>query len=223
MMDWAPFWLTFKLAGCTTVLLLIAGIPLAYYLAFTKSKWRIPLQTLVSMPLVLPPSVLGFYLLIAFSPKFWFGAAIESWFDVRLAFSFTGLLIGSFIFSLPFMVNPLRTGFGSVHRSLIEAAQTLGKSRGEILYRVLLPNMRPAVVSASIMTFAHTVGEFGVVLMIGGSIPEKTKVASIALFEAVEQMNYSMAHTYVLVLVIFSWCVLFGIHVIESKNNARGR
>lgn len=222
-MDWNPFWLTLKLAGFTTVLLLIAGIPLAYYLAFSKSKWRIPLQTLVSMPLVLPPSVLGFYLLIAFSPRFWFGAMIESWFDTRLVFSFTGLLIGSFIFSLPFMVNPLRTGFSSVHRSLIEAAQTLGKSKRTILYRVLLPNMRPAIVTASIMTFAHTVGEFGVVLMIGGSIPEKTKVASIALFEAVEQMNYTAAHIYALVLVIFSWCVLFGIHVIESKSTIKDR
>ncbi|MDP2892944.1 MAG: molybdate ABC transporter permease subunit, partial [Sulfurimonas sp.] len=180
--------LTFKLAFITTVILLIIGIPLGYYLSQTKSRFKPIIEAFVSMPLVLPPSVLGFYMLLAFSPKNAFGEFLQEKFDIRLVFSFEGLVIASIIFSLPFMVHPIQSGFSALSKSLKEASYTLGKSPIATLWYVLLPNIKSSLLSASVITFAHTVGEFGVVLMIGGNIAGETKVASIAIYDEVESL-----------------------------------
>ncbi|MGZ8216466.1 molybdate ABC transporter permease subunit [Methylomagnum sp.] len=221
-LDWQPLWLTLKLAAVVTAILAAVGIPLAYLLAFGRFRGKSALEALVSMPLVLPPSVLGFYLLIAFSPRHAFGQWLEALFDIRLAFSFEGLVVASVIFSLPFMVHPVQSGFQSVPASLVEAAYTLGKSRLTTLWRVLLPNMRPALLAGGVISFAHTIGEFGVVLMIGGSLPGETKVASIAIYDEVEALNYPAAHFYAGVLFAFSFVVLLTVYAI-NKNLMRAR
>jgi molybdate transport system permease protein len=215
-MDWQPLWLTFKLAIITSSILFVIALPLAYWLAFAKFKGRGFVEAIIGMPLVLPPSVLGFYLLLAFSPTYWFGAWIENIFGLRLVFSFPGLVIGSVIYSLPFMVYPLRAGLQSLPTSLREASFTLGKGRWETFYKILLPNCKSAILSAFVLTFAHTVGEFGVVLMIGGNIPGVTKVASIAIYNEVEALNYSGANQYALVLFAITFVILL---VVYSVNN----
>ena len=206
--DWQPLLLTFKLAGLTTLILFLIGVPLAYILAFSRSRFKPVFETLVSMPLVLPPSVLGFYFLLAFSPQFAFGHWLEQSLDIRLIFSFTGLVIGSVIFSLPFMVQPIQSGLQSLPFSLVEASRTLGKSDIHTLFYVLLPNIKPALLTGVVLSFAHTIGEFGVVLMIGGNIPGVTKVASIAIYDEVESLNYGVAHFYAMVLFAVSFVFL---------------
>lgn len=208
---------TFKLAGITTIILLIIGIPLGYYLSQTKSKFKPIIETLVSMPLVLPPSVLGFYLLLAFSPKNVFGEFLQDTFDIRLVFSFEGLVIASIIFSLPFMVHPIQSGFSSLSKSLREASFTLGKSSAETLWFVLLPNIKPSLITAFVITFAHTVGEFGVVLMIGGNIAGETKVASIAIYDEVESLNYALANQYALTLFIITFIILLFVYGVNKS------
>lgn len=215
--DWQPLLLTFKLAALTTAILLVVGIPLAYWIAYSRARLRPVVETLVSMPLVLPPSVLGFYLLLAFSPQHAFGRWLEHWFHLRLAFSFGGLLAGSVIFSLPFMVQPVQSGFQSLPRLLIDASRTLGKSDLATLWRVLLPNIRPALLSGAVLSFAHTIGEFGVVLMIGGNIPGVTKVASIAIYDEVENLNYAAANFYALMLFGVSFSILLTVFLINKK------
>lgn len=209
--------LTFKLAGVTTVILLVIGIPLGYFLAQTRSKFKPVIETIVSMPLVLPPSVLGFYLLLAFSPANTFGAWLDSTFDLRLVFSFEGLVLASVIFSLPFMVHPVQSGFSSLSRSLVEASYLLGKSRFETIIHVLLPNIKPALLTGIVITFAHTVGEFGVVLMIGGNIAGETKVASIAIYDEVESLNYSLANQYAFTLFAISFVILLFVYAINKS------
>lgn len=206
--DMGPLLLTFKLAVITTVLLLVLGIPLAYWLAFSGSRGRFIVETLVSMPLVLPPTVIGFYLLLAFSPGSGFGLWLDQWLGIRLVFSFEGLVVGSIIYSLPFMVQPIRSGFVNLPANLLEASDLMGKSRLTTLRYVLLPNIKSALLTAAVLTFAHTVGEFGVVLMIGGSIPEVTKVASIAIYEEVESLNYAGANVYSGILFVTTFCIL---------------
>jgi len=209
--------LTFELAGITTLILLCIGIPLGYFLAETKSRLKPIIETFVSMPLVLPPSVLGFYLLLAFSPKNPFGEWLENTFDVRLVFSFEGLIIASVIFSLPFMVHPIQSGFSSLSKSLQEASYTLGKSKLQTLFYVLLPNMKPALLTGMVITFAHTVGEFGVVLMIGGNIAGETKVASIAIYDEVEALNYGLANQYAFTLFIISFAILLFVYAVNKS------
>ena len=209
--------LTFELAGVTTLILLIIGIPLGYFLSQTKSKLKPVIETLVSMPLVLPPSVLGFYLLLAFSPKNSFGSWLEETFDLRLVFSFEGLIIASVIFSLPFMVHPIQSGFSSLSKSLKEASFVLGKSRLETLLYVLLPNIKPSLLTGIVISFAHTVGEFGVVLMIGGNIAGETKLASIAIYDEVEALNYDLANQYAFTLFIISFVILLFVYMINKK------
>ena len=209
--------LTFELAGITTLILLFIGIPLGYFLSQTKSKLKPVIETLVSMPLVLPPSVLGFYLLLAFSPKNSFGSWLEDTFDLRLVFSFEGLVIASVIFSLPFMVHPIQSGFSSLNKSLKEASYVLGKSRFETLFYVLLPNIKPSLLTGIIISFAHTVGEFGVVLMIGGNKIGETKVASIAIYDEVESLNYTMANQYAFTLFLISFIILLFVYMINKK------
>ncbi|MCG6141646.1 molybdate ABC transporter permease subunit [Leptospira mtsangambouensis] len=208
ILDFDPLWLTLKLALLTTFVLSIITIPIAYWFTFSTFRFRFVFETILNLPLVLPPTVLGFYLLILFSPNHWLGRWIEDVFRFRMAFSFLGILVGSVLFSLPFMLQAFQVGFSSVSRIYIETAMVLGKSKWTILFKVILPNCKPAILVGMILTFAHTIGEFGVVLLIGGSIPGKTKVASIAIFEEVEAMNYQSAHIYSAILVAISMFVL---------------
>jgi molybdate transport system permease protein len=216
MIDWEPLLLTFRLAAITTVILLIVAIPLGYYLAYSRSRLKPVLETLVSMPLVLPPTVLGFYLLVTLSTGHPIGQFIESWLGIRLLFSFPGLVIGSVIYSLPFMVQPIQAGFASLPKSLKEAAYVLGKSRFTTLRKVLLPNMKPALLSGIVLAFAHTVGEFGVVLMIGGNIPGHTRVASIAIYDEVEALNYDAANTYSMILFAITFLLLLLVYLFNG-------
>lgn len=213
--------LTLLLAATTTALLLLIGVPLAYFLAFSRWKAKPVLETLVSMPLVLPPTVIGFYMLLTFSPESPVGAFLLEYFDVRLVFTFGGLVLGSIMYSLPFMVQPLQSGFEHLPPNLAEASYTLGKSRWETLVRVLLPNIKPALLSGLVLSFAHTVGEFGVVLMIGGNIPGVTRVASIAIYDEVEAMRYDNAREYALALVGFSFLILLLVYVQNRRQHQR--
>jgi len=215
--DWGPLFLTFKLAAMVTVILWVIGIPLAYWLAHSRVRWKTLVETLVSMPLVLPPSVLGFYLLLTFSPNSWFGSTLQRHLGIQLAFSFSGLVVASVIFSLPFMVHPIQAGFQSLPLALQEAAYVLGKSRRETLLRVQLPNIKPSLLSGTVLAFAHTIGEFGVVLMIGGDLPGTTRVASIAIFNEVEALNYSAANLYAMVLFGISFTILLTVYVLNKK------
>ena len=217
-MDWQPLILTFKLALVTTVLLLVVAIPLAYWLAFSKSRVKPIIETLVSMPLVLPPTVLGFYLLLAFSPSDGFGKWLDEWLGLRLVFSFEGLVFASIIYSLPFMVHPIQSGFSHLSHSLLEASYMLGKSKITTLFKVLLPNIKPALLTGIVLAFAHTIGEFGVVLMIGGNISGKTKVASIAIYDEVESMNYEVANTYSLILFALTFSILLMVYWVNGKK-----
>jgi len=215
--DWQPLWLTLRLAALTTCLLVLIGIPLAYRIAFSASRFKPVMETLVSMPLVLPPSVLGFYLLLAFSPQHAFGQWLEQYLHLKLVFSFAGILVGSVIFSLPFMVQPVQAGLQNLPPSLLEASRSLGKSDLTSLFRVLLPNCKPALLTGVVLSFAHTVGEFGVVLMIGGNIPGVTKVASIAIYDEVESLNYAAAHVYAGVLFVLSFAILLSVYFINRR------
>ncbi|MFZ6755250.1 molybdate ABC transporter permease subunit [Undibacterium sp. Dicai25W] len=217
-LDWQPLWLTFKLASWTTCLLILCGIPLAYKIAYTQSRFKPVLETLVSMPLVLPPSVLGFYLLLAFSPQYAFGHWLEQYLHIKLVFSFPGLVIGSMIFSLPFMVHPIQAGLQNLPPNLLEASRTLGKSDWYSLRHILLPNIKPAILTGIVLSFAHTIGEFGVVLMIGGNIPGVSKVASIAIYDEVESLNYPAAHLYAAVLFVLSFSVLLIVYLINRRH-----
>lgn len=218
MIDWEPLILTFKLALITTLLLLFISIPLAYWLAYSKSKLKPIFETLVSMPLVLPPTVIGFYLLVAFSPSNSFGNWLNEWIGLRLVFSFEGLVIASIIYSLPFMVHPIQAGFSSLSPSLIEMSSILGKSKTKTLFKVLLPNIKSSLLTGTVLAFAHTIGEFGVVLMIGGNIPGKTKVASIAIYDEVESLNYDTANTYSLVLFAITFIILLSVYLINGGH-----
>ncbi|MEK7484952.1 MAG: molybdate ABC transporter permease subunit [Planctomycetota bacterium] len=217
MIDWTPLFLTFKLASVTTGILCCIGIPLAYWLAYTRFKFKFLVEALVSMPLVLPPSVLGFYLLVFFGPASFSGKFLQDYFNLQLVFSFEGLLVASILYSLPFMVHPIQSGFESLPISLKEASYTLGKSKTETLLKVLLPNIKPALLSGIILSFAHTIGEFGVVLMIGGSIQGETKVASIAIYEKVEALDYKTANIYSLILFLLSFCILIFVHFANKR------
>jgi molybdate transport system permease protein len=218
MIDFAPFVLTLKLAIVTTVILLVIATPLAYFLATTKSRLKPVYESVVALPLVLPPSVLGFYFLLAFSDDGFVGQAWGFLFDAKLAFSFPALVIGSVIFSLPFMTHPLLSGFESMDRNLKKAAMTLGKSPLETFFRVELPMIRSSIITGVVLAFAHTVGEFGVVLMIGGNIEGVSRVASIAIYDKVESFEYTAAHTYSAILFIFSFAVLFLVYKFNKKR-----
>ncbi|NHE56762.1 molybdate ABC transporter permease subunit [Cyclobacterium plantarum] len=218
-MDFSPFILTLRLALFTTLILFFLGIPLAYWLAYSKYRIKYAVEAIVSLPLVLPPTVLGFYLLLAFSPENALGAFLDEYVDLRLVFTFPGLVLASVIYSLPFMVQPLRSGFASIPKAWLDTAQTLGKGRWVTLTRVLLPNMRSALLTAAVLSFAHTVGEFGVVLMVGGNIPEETRVISVAIYNEVEAMNYGQANRYSLLLIGFSFLVLLITYWVNHDKN----
>lgn len=215
-MNWEPLILTFQLATVTTLLLFFISIPLANWLAFSKSKLKPVIETLVSMPLVLPPTVLGFYLLIAFSPSNQFGNWLDQYLGLRLIFSFEGLILGSLIYSLPFMVHPIQSGLASLSPSLREASYILGKSKTTTLFKVLLPNIKTSLLTGIVLAFAHTIGEFGVVLMIGGNIPGVTKVASIAIYDEVESLNYAAANSYSLILFLLTFSILLLVYLVNG-------
>ncbi|MGE8384205.1 MAG: molybdate ABC transporter permease subunit, partial [Pseudomonas putida] len=206
--DLGAIWLTVKLASLTTLILLVIGTPIAWWLARTRSWLRGPVGAVVALPLVLPPTVIGFYLLIALGPHGWFGQATQALGLGSVVFSFTGLVIGSTVYSMPFVVQPLQNAFGAIGQRPLEVAATLRASPWDTFVHVVLPLARPGFVTASILGFAHTVGEFGVVLMIGGNIPDKTRVVSVQIFDHVEAMEYSQAHWLAGAMLVFSFLVL---------------
>lgn len=220
-LDLAPFWLSFKLAFWTTTFLFFISLPLAWYLSQTKSRAKPFIETLTALPLVLPPSVMGFYLLVLFSQSSPLGSWLQTHFGVSLVFSFWGLVVASCIYSLPFMVQPLQSGFESLDRRMLEASLLSGKSPMQTLFHVALPNIKPALLTALVVTFAHTVGEFGVVLMVGGSIPHETKVASVAIYEMVEMMDYEKAHLYAGLMLLLSFIVLLLVYIFQQKQDKK--
>jgi molybdate transport system permease protein len=221
-LDVAPFILSFKLAGVTTVILFVLSLPLAWYLSQSSSKTKPVLEAVTALPIVLPPSVLGFYILVVLSPNSAVGAFFEDLFGVKLVFSFTGLVVASCFYSLPFMVQPLQSGFESLNKHMLEASYLAGKSKLQTVFKVALPNIKPSLITALIITFAHTVGEFGVVLMVGGSIPGETKVASVAIYEMVEVMEYGTAHIYSAFMVLISFIVLLSVYIFNHSQRKIG-
>ncbi|MDH5719441.1 MAG: molybdate ABC transporter permease subunit [Spirochaetia bacterium] len=215
--DLEPLFLTFKLSFITSVILIFLGLPMAYWLAFSKKKYKIAIEALVSMPIVLPPSVLGFYLLAAFSPAGAFGGFLDDVFNLKLVFTFEGLIVASVIYSFPFMVQPIQAGFQNLPISLREASFTLGKSAMTTLFKALVPNIKPSLLAGFILSFAHTIGEFGVVLMIGGSMKGETKVASIAIYEEVEALNYGAANFYSAILFFAAFVILILVYAANKK------
>jgi len=220
-LDFAPFILSFKLAGITTLILFIIAIPISWWLSQSRCRCKPFVEAVVSLPIVLPPSVIGFYILVALSHNSPLGAFFEETFGITLVFNFTGLVIASVFYSFPFMVQPLQGGFESLNKNMLEASYIAGKSKFQTLVRVALPNIKPALLTAIIVTFAHTVGEFGVVLMVGGSIPEETKVASVAIYELVETMNYGEAHIYSGLMLAMSFTVLLGVYLFNQRYTRR--
>jgi len=205
---WQAILLTIELAGATTVLLLLLATPLAWWLARTRSSWRMPVSALVTMPLVLPPSVLGFYLLVAMGPDGPLGRLTQALGIGVLSFTFTGLLIGSIVYSLPFAVQPMQHAFEAMGRRPLEVAATLRASPLDAFFSVALPQARTGLLTAAVLSFAHTVGEFGVVLMIGGNIPGQTRVVSTQIYGYVEAMQYANAHWLAGGMLLFSFVVL---------------
>jgi molybdate transport system permease protein len=220
-LEFTPFILSFKLASITTFILFIFSVPLAWYLSQTKSKIKPVIEAITALPIVLPPSVLGFYILVTLSYNSPIGAFFEDIFGVKLVFNFTSLVIASCFYSLPFMVQPLQSGFESLNKNMLEASYISGKNNIETILKVALPNIKPALLTAIVVTFAHTVGEFGVVLMVGGSIPDETKVASVAIYEMVEIMDYRTAHIYSAIMVIISFLVLLSVYIFNRNQDKK--
>jgi molybdate transport system permease protein len=215
-LDWQPLLLTFRLATVTTVMLVLVGVPIAAWLAASRFRLKPVVEAVISLPLVLPPSVLGFYFLLAFSPTSWLGKWLAG-FDIRLLFTFEGLVVASIIYSLPFMVHPIQAGLENLPPSLQEASYTLGKTRLQTLVRVLLPNIKPALLTGIVLSFAHTIGEFGLVMMIGGNLPGQTRVASVAIYDEVELLHYSAANAYAGLLLAISFGILLAIYAVNKR------
>lgn len=211
--------LTGKLAVVTTSVLILIGIPVAYWLNYSRFKLRIIAEVLISMPMVLPPTVMGYYLLVAFSPDNWFGNFLQEYFDTRLAFSFSGIVVASIIANLPFMIQPLQNGFAALPDELRQVSYTMGKSKMITLFRVLLPNIKTSLITGIALSFAHCIGEFGIVIMVGGNIPKETRIASIAIYDQVQALNFEAANHYAFVLFIFSFLILLLIYSINRKIN----
>ncbi len=217
MADLSPLWLTMQLAGTTTFFLLLLGTPLAWWLANTQSKTRPVIEALTALPIVLPPTVIGFYFLILLSPTSTIG---RFWVDITgetLTFSFTGLVIASMFYSLPFMVQPLQTAFQTIGRAPMEAAASLRASPLNAFFTVAVPMAKRGFLTAIVLSFTHTIGEFGVVLMVGGNIPGETKVISIAIYEHVETLRYAEAHQLAGGLMIFSFIVLMAVYTLNRR------
>ncbi|WP_309044698.1 molybdate ABC transporter permease subunit [Marinobacter sediminicola] len=214
---WEPVWLTLKLAGFTTAILLVVGTPIAWWLARSNHWVRQPIAAIVALPLVLPPTVLGFYLLVLMGPKGMVGRITEQLGLGLLPFTFEGLVIASVIYSLPFTVQPLQNAFASINQQLLEVASTLRASPRDRFFSIVIPLARPGFLTASVLTFAHTIGEFGVVLMIGGNIPGETKVLSVAIYDHVESLEYTQAHWLAAGMVVFSFVVLVTLYSLNGR------
>ena len=223
MPDLGPLWLTLQLAGVTTLMLLIIGTPIAWWLSQTRSRLKPIIEALTALPLVLPPTVIGFYLLITMSPKAPLGALFLSVTGTTLTFSFTGLVVASMFYSLPFMVQPLQAAFEMIGRAPLEAAASLRAKPLDAFFSVAAPMAARAYITASVLTFAHTIGEFGVVLMVGGNIPGQTKVISIAIYEHVESINYAEAHVLSAILLGFSFLVLLLVYSLNRRFPLAGQ
>jgi molybdate transport system permease protein len=220
--DWAAIWLTLKLAATTTAILLLLGTPVAWWLARTRSRLKGAVGAVVALPLVLPPTVLGFYLLVAMGPNGFVGQLTQSLGLGTLAFTFAGLVVGSVFYSLPFVVQPLQNAFEAIGERPLEVAATLRAGPWDTFFSVVLPLARPGFITASILGFAHTVGEFGVVLMIGGNIPEKTRVVSVQIYDHVEALEYAQAHWLAGGMLAFSFLVLLALYSSRLKQGWRG-
>ncbi|QNP49640.1 molybdate ABC transporter permease subunit [Diaphorobacter aerolatus] len=216
--NWQAVLLTLRLAGLTTLLLLVLCTPLAWWLAHTRSPLRSPISAVVALPLVLPPTVIGFYLLILLGPQGFVGQTMQSMGMKLLPFSFNGLLIGSLIYSLPFAVQPLQRAFEALGRRPMEVAATLGAAPLDRFFSVAFPMARTGFLTAAVMTFAHTVGEFGVVLMLGGNIPGQTRVVSVQIYDHVEALEYAQAHWLAAGMLVFSFIVLLSIHLLQRPQ-----
>ena len=218
--DYSAIGLTLKLASLTTVILLLIGTPIALWLSRTRSWLRGPVGAVVALPLVLPPTVIGFYLLLALGPNGWIGQFTQFLGLGTLTFSFSGLVIGSVIYSMPFVVQPLQNAFSAIGSRPLEVAATLRAGPWDTFFSVILPLARPGFITAAILGFAHTVGEFGVVLMIGGNIPDKTRVVSVQIYDHVEALEYSQAHWLAAAMLVFSFLVLLALY--SSRRTRAG-
>ena len=219
-MDYAPLLLSLQLAAISTVLLLVIGAPLAFALVFIPLRGKTFIESLISLPLVLPPTVFGFFLLMAMGPRGLIGRIWQALLNQPLIFTFAGIVLASMLHGLPFVIQPLKGSFARLDRRLLESAAVLGCSWSSVFLRVVLPNSLPGLAAAAILSFAHTMGEFGVILMVGGSIPGQTRVASIAIFEFVEAMQYREAWQLSLALLIISYLVLLGVNFLQGTNHA---
>ncbi len=213
----APLLLSLKLSSVTTLLLIVLGVPFAYWLVSTRFRWKFLVESAVALPLVLPPTVLGFYLLMVIGANSFIGQWYETIFNKPLAFSFQGLVLGSFLYSLPFAVQPIQTAFSSVDKKLLEASWSLGRSNVYTFFRVILPLSRHGIITGCVLSFAHTLGEFGVILMIGGNVPGITRVASVAIYDEVQALNYGSANMYAAILLSFSFIILAAIYFINRR------
>lgn len=216
-MDWQAIWLSLRLSACTMLVLVVFGLPLAYWLANTRWRGKFLIEALVALPIVLPPTVLGFYVLMAIGPLSPVGRFYESLFGHRLPFTFQGLLVASVLYSLPFAVQPFTSGFAAVDRRMMEASWCLGVSKVATFFRVALPLAWPGVLTGMVLSFAHTIGEFGVVLMIGGNIPGTTRTVSISIYDEVQALNYAAANQTSLALLLFAFAVLAITYGLQRK------
>lgn len=212
-----PLLLSLQLSSVTTLLLLIFGVPFAYWLAFSQFRCKYLIESVVALPLVLPPTVLGFYLLMAIGGNGFIGQWYADIFHRPLAFSFQGLVLGSFLYSLPFAVQPFQTAFASVDKKLLEASWSLGRSNLYTFFRIILPLSRHGIITGCVLSFAHTLGEFGVILMIGGNIPGITRVASVAIYDEVQSLNYGAANLYAAVLLSLSFIILAVVYFLNRR------
>ena len=217
-MNWPAIFLSIRLATTVCLILLLIGAPLAYWIAFSPKRWKFLVEATVALPLVLPPTVLGYYMLLALSPQSPLGRLAESVFSVRLAFSFPGLVIASVLYSLPFAVQPMANAFASVDRNLLNAAAVLGASRWRRFQTIILPLAKAGVITGAVLSFAHTVGEFGVVLMVGGNIPGATQTISIAIYDEVQALDYTVAAKTSALLLAFSFVTLALVYALNRRS-----
>ena len=218
-MNWSAIWLSLRLAAIVCLILLVVGVPVAYWIAFSRRRWKFLVEAGVALPLVLPPTVLGYYMLLALGPRSPLGRIAESLFSARLAFSFPGLVIASVLYSFPFAVQPMVNAFESVDRRLLDAAAVLGASRSRIFRTIILPIAKGGVITGAVLSFAHTIGEFGVVLMVGGNIPGVTQTISIAIYDEVQTLDYALAARTSVLLLIFSFATLTFVYALNRRNS----
>jgi molybdate transport system permease protein len=221
LIDWQAFRLTVELAVIVSVMLFVIGVPVAYWIAFSRWRWKLLVEALVALPIVLPPTVLGFYVLVALGSRSWLGRWWQSLTGHTLAFTFAGLVIGSMLYSLPFAVQPFASSFSSVDGKLLAASATLGASPLRTFFRVVMPLSVPGMVTGIVLAFAHTMGEFGVVLMIGGNIPGVTRTVSISIYDQVQASDYASANSMALLLLVFCFAVLTLVYALNRRTNQR--